>query len=399
MSAFYVASLTKFRPAVVVYSAAALQGFSFTLVPALATVFSAAPYNINAGAFGGLFVALTLGAIVAAATTPFIARKYGMVGVLRFGVAANVIGLVALIGSIVLRGAGAYDLLLADTTALGLGFGLNFSALNELASTLSTNPTRSITTANVLTGLGTALTPLFVGTLVARGLWSLWPAMLVVAFLCVLLLSSGWTRAHIAPGHSAKRSALPRGLVLFGVAALLYAFCEGAFSSWATTFAQIDHRFSLATGEAALSGFWLALTATRVVAALVPRALEPRRAFLLFPVAIGVAFLLLPISTTPPLLVLGFIAGGVACSIVFPYAMSLAFFAMPDDKDRVAAVLVGALMAGEGLGTFTIGVLRTNLGFSLSEIYRWSAVVALALAIVAALSISASPASAVKSSR
>ncbi len=394
-----MASLTQLRPAIVVYAAATLQGFAFTLVPALAVVFSAAPYHIDAGAFGELFVALTLGAILAATTTPFIARKHRMVGVLRFGVAANVIGLGALIGSLLLPRADAYELLLADSAALGLGFGLNFSAVNELASALSANPTRSITIANVLTGLGTALTPLLVGTLVARGSWVVWPAVLLVAFSCVLLLTTGSARAPVGRGRSGKTKALSRGLVLFGVAALLYAFCEGAFSSWATTFAQVDRRFSLATGEAALSGFWLALTCTRIVAALLPRALEPRWAFRLFPVAVGVTFLLLPVWTTPPLLVLGFIMGGAACSIVFPYAMALAFRAMPSDKDRVAAVLVGALMAGEGLGTFSIGILRTNAGLSLSQIYRGSAAVALALAIVATLSVRVSPVNAVKSSR
>lgn len=389
--------LMKRRPAVVVYAAATLQGFAFTLVPALATVFAAAPYNINARAFGGLFITLTLGAIAAAAATPFVARKCGMTDVLRFGIVANIIGLCALMGSVVIRHGGAYELLLLDTTALGLGFGLNFSAVNDLASALSTNATRSITTANVLTGLGTALTPLLVGALVSRGMWVLWPASLVVAFSGVLLASLGWKSATGVNG--VKGTALSRRLLLFGVAALLYAFCEGMFSSWATSFAQIDRRFSFATGEAALSGFWLALTGTRLFAALIPRALRPRSAFILFPIAIGVAFVLLPFWTTPFLFVLGFVGGGVACSIVFPYAMSLAFNALPDDKDRAAAVLVGALMAGEGLGTFAIGVLRTNAGLSLSEIYRWSGIVALALAIVAALAVRASPVSAVKSSR
>ena len=389
--------LMKYRPAVVLYAAATLQGFAFTLVPALAMVFAAPPYNIDARAFGGLFVTLTLGALTSAAMTPSIARKRGMCDVLRLGMAANIIGLGALIGSITLRHGGAYELLLVDTTALGLGFGLNFSAVNDLASMLSANATRSITTANVLTGLGTALTPILVGTLVARGLWVLWPVTLAVAFLVVLLFSFGWGSTTSRVG--AKGAAHSRQLILFGVAALLYAFCEGAFSSWATTFAQVDRRFSLATGEAALSGFWFALTGTRVLAALTPRAFQPRWAFILFPLAIGVAFLLLPFWATPPLFVLGFIAGGVACSIVFPYAMSLAFVAMPDDEERAAAVLVGALMAGEGLGTFAIGVLRTNAGLSLFEIYRWSAIVAFALAIVAALAVSASPVRAVKSSR
>jgi fucose permease len=91
--------------------------------------------------------------------------------------------------------------------------------------------------------------------------------------------------------------------------------------------------------------------------------------------------------------------GGMACSIVFPYAMSLALAAMPDDKDRVAGALVAALMTGEGLGTFAIGTLRSDEHASLQDIYRLSAMVAFALAIVATLACRASPESAVNSSR
>ncbi len=387
------------RPAVVVYGAATLQGLSFTLVPALATEFLRAPYGIDARAFGALFVPLTLGAIVAAAATPSLARRRGMAGVLRLGVIANSLALLALMLSVVLPHQAAYGLLLADTTALGLGFGLNFSAVNELASTLSSSATRSVTIANVLTGLGTAVTPLFVGGLAAGGLWPMWPAILVASFACVLVVSYGWKAPPAIARISRTRRPIPRVLVLFGIAALLYAFCEGAFSSWATTFVHIDRGFSLTVGEAALSGFWLSLTGARLAAAFATRFLRPRLAFATFPLAIGVALLLVPAWNSGASLVGGFIVAGIACSIVFPYAMSLALAAMPDDADRVASTLVAALMTGEGLGTFAIGALRTSGDASLSEIYRWSAAVAFALAIVAMLACRASPQSAAKSSR
>ena len=374
-----------------------LQGFAFTLVPSLATVFSATPYGVDARAFGALFVPLTLGATAAAAATPFLARWQGMAGILRLGVFANIGGLVALISSPAVGGHEAYLLLLIDTTALGIGFGLNFAAVNELAAGLSKNATLGITLANVLTGMGTALTPLIVGVLAAHELWPVWPAALALAFVCVFVLSYGWkTLPRESVGE--KRRPLSRALILFGVAALLYAFCEGVFSSWATTFVHIDRGYSLATGEAALSGFWLALTGTRLIAAFTTRALPPRSAFVLFSVAIALALFLLPLWAAPAALVGGFVFGGIACSIVFPYAMSLALAALPADRDRVAGLLVAALMTGEGGGTFVVGLLHGNAGIPLPSIYRWAAGVALALAIVATLARRASPESAVKAS-
>ena len=387
----------KYRASVVVYGAAILQGFAFTLVPSLATLFSGAPYGIDASAFGALFIPLTLGAILAAVLTPLLAKRHGIVGVLGVGVAANIFGLLALIASVFIHGQSAYVLLLVDTSALGLGFGFNFSAVNELASRLTANATRDVTFANVLTGLGTSLTPLFIGVFVAHGMWPLWPALLAVSFIAVLLLSLGW---KVTPTARIARASngIPDALLLFGSAALLYALCEGAFSSWATTFVHVDRSFSLATGEAALAGFWLALTLTRLAVAFASRYLSARIAFASFPFAIAVAFFLLPLWRTPLLLVAGFVLAGIACSIVFPYAMSLAFAAMPADEDRVAGILVGALMTGEGLGTFAIGLLRSDGGIALAAIYRGGAIVALALAIVAILAARSSPPNAVNSS-
>ncbi|MBV9148545.1 MAG: MFS transporter, partial [Candidatus Eremiobacteraeota bacterium] len=89
--------MTKWRPTIVVYGAGMLQGFAFTLVPALATVFAAAPYNINARGFGILFIPLTVGAIIGAALTPKLAAKTDTVMVLRIGVVANAAALVALL--------------------------------------------------------------------------------------------------------------------------------------------------------------------------------------------------------------------------------------------------------------------------------------------------------------
>ncbi len=385
------------RAAIVVYGAAMLQGFAFTLVPSLATLFAGAPYAIDASAFGALFLPLTLGAILAALLTPALARRRGMVGVLGIGVLANIFGLIALVASVAVHGHAAYLLLLVDTSALGIGFGLNFSAVNELASQLSARATRDVTFANVLTGLGTSLTPLFIGAFVAHGIWPLWPVVLALAFAAIFVLSIGWHTT--APAHVARtKNALPPALLLFGGAALLYAICEGAFSSWATTFVHIDRSFSLATGEAALAGFWLALTLARVAFALSSRFIPARIAFAVLPLAIAAAFVLLPLWRTSLLLVGGFVLAGIACSVVFPYAMALAFAAMPADEARVAGVLVGALMTGEGFGTFAIGLLRSDAGMALATIYRAAAVVAFALAIVAILAVRSSPRKAVNAS-
>jgi len=386
----------KQRQAVVVYGAGMLQGFAFTLVPALATVFGAAPYDINSRAYGILFIPLTVGAIIGAVLTPKLAAKTDTVMVLRYGIIANMIALVALAAAARVQGSTAYTLLLIDTTALGLGFGLNFSAVNELAARLFSNETTSVTIANVLTGLGTSLTPIIAAPFIIRGAWWLWPTIVLAAFTVIFVLSLGWREARSS--STVARHRVSQTLILFGIAALLYAFCEGTFSSWATTFAHTDRGFTLATGEAALTAFWLALTVTRLIAAFLTRYVTPGLAIVIFPVLIAAAFFILPFWNTATLLVVGFAVGGVACSIVFPFAMSLALGAMPADTDRVAGAMVAALMTGEGFGTFVVGALHSDAHLSLTFIYRLAAVVALALAIAAMLARRASPESALKAS-
>ncbi|HUZ49998.1 MAG TPA: hypothetical protein VMW12_09760 [Candidatus Dormibacteraeota bacterium] len=69
--------------------------------------------------------------------------------------------------------------------------------------------------------------------------------------------------------------------------------------------------------------------------------------------------------------------------------MSLAFDAMPADENRVAGVLVGALMAGEGMGTFAVGVLHGSAGFTLAQVYRVAGGTAVVLALVAFVAVRA----------
>jgi fucose permease len=49
---------------------------------------------------------------------------------------------------------------------------------------------------------------------------------------------------------------------------------------------------------------------------------------------------------------------GAACSIYYPFVMSLSLARFPRQKTQVAGLVVAALMVGEGLGPYGLGLLQ-----------------------------------------
>lgn len=352
---------------VVVYSAGALQGFAFVLVPALGAVLQAAPYRLSAEAYGALFLPESLGAILSALLAGPFDRRAGAHGVLRLGLACNV-GAAALLAASAL-GAGtpaAYAMLLAETTLLGAGFGFTLSVTNGMTAALfPQHDVAAVTVLNAVIGGATAASPLILQWLQPVAAWWWWPATLALGFAVVLLLSLLLPPAPAAPRAAEPGGGLTRLLALFAAAALLYAVVEGTFGSWITRYAA-GHHFPAHAGALALAAFWGAMTAFRVLLGLVPeRVVAPRRLYLAAPPAIAIAFVAVATVTSPAGLVVAFAGAGAACSIYYPFTMSFALEAFPDARTRAAGVLVAALMAGEGLGSWLLGPLQRWLDLGL----------------------------------
>jgi len=121
----------------------------------------------------------------------------------------------------------------------------------------------------------------------------------------------------------------------------------------------------------ALSVFWGAMVAGRLLVAVLVARIAPLSIWLGLPVLMIAVFLLLPAANTP-LLGLGLFAlAGLACSAFFPLTITLASAQFPDQVAWVSSMLIAALMVGVGLGSFLIGPLRQWL--SLEQIYQLSA--------------------------
>ena len=348
------------------------------LLPALGAIFEQAPYRFSSAGYGLLYFPEILGAIGSSLLAGRLRRRFGEAALFRTGACANLLALACLSGAFFARGGLAYGAVLAETIFLGLGFGLSNTALNHLTAALfPEGETRAITLLNAVIGGATALSPLLLRGLGEPFGWISWPLLLALAWIILL-------RAPV-PALPARKASAPRPWRIpfaAALAVLFYAIVEGSFGSWAAIFVSVHRALPVADGALALSLFWASMTATRLLLGAIPdRILSRRASYLASPFGIALCFLVIPLLTGPTALVAAFAAAGVATGIYYPYTLSYALKAQPESSTEIAGLLVGALMAGEGIGSFGLGPLQEL--FRLGTLYRLSALWALPLLALA----------------
>ena len=316
--------------------------------------------------------------MLSAFSARFIHRRWGDRVLFRLGILANIMGLALLTSAYFAAGSAAYNLILADSILLGVGFGLTSTAINHLAAVLfSASATRAITLLNAVIGGATAVSPLVLGYAAQSGGWFTWPLALLILWVLLLLMptapSSKPAERHRETGH------FP---VLAVAAVVIYAIVEGSFGSWASVFVSVNHHFAPALGALALSAFWASMTVARLVFGSLPdHILSRRRTYLAAPFGIAACFLALPWLTAAWALIALFALAGVATSIYYPYSMAYALAAEPGQTTYVAGLLVASLMIGEGVGSFGLGPLQAWI--SLPDLYLLSTLWTIPLLILA----------------
>ncbi|MHB1084447.1 MAG: MFS transporter [Thiobacillus sp.] len=360
--------------AVAVYSAGFLQGCAFVLIPALGTVLTVAPYHLSSSAYGVLFLPQTLGAIFGALAASPLQKRIGSQGLFRAGVAANVLALLLLAGAAYSSGTLAHALLLLETLFLGVGFGLTLAAINHYAAWLYPNAaTMAVTLLNAGIGGATALSPLILHGMAAWMNWGVWPLVLAAGFAWVRLLPLPASTAQ--PGASSRWE---KSTLWFALAVLVYAIAEGIFGSWASIYLSVNKALPAHDGALALSAFWGSMTLFRILLALVPERVIAQRVFYLAaPLGMGACFVALPFLSSAWALVTAFALAGAACSVYFPFSMAYGLAAFAGQQTRMAGLMVAALMAGEGVGSFALGPLQHWV--SLPHVYLWSSLLAVPL--------------------
>lgn len=358
-----------------IYLAGFLQGAVFVLIPALGSTLRSAPYNLSSATYGMLYFPEIIGAILAALAAGSIHARIGGGGLFRLGALCNGGAMALLTAAYFTHGLPVVWLLLAETLMLGIGFGLTNTAINRAASLLfSGHAAGAVTLLNALIGGATAVSPIVMAGFAHHLVWVLWPVVLLAGWLILLVLPTVADTGHEIGGLRAwHRSMLP-----FAAAVLVYAICEGSFASWANVLISVNRGLPAADGALALSLFWAGMTAVRIILGAIPDAVLPRRPMLLLsPIAMAACFLAIPHCQSASALIALFAAAGMACGVYYPYSMAYGIAAHGEEGTQMAGLLVGALMVGEGVGSFGLGPLQQVV--PLGDIYTLSVVWALPL--------------------
>ena len=370
-----------------IYLCGVVQGLALVTFPAASATFvSPTGFHLSGAGYGAMFIPQVAMAILASSSGPWLARRFGLRGVLLLGLGGDLVSMALLSASPLLIGSGAaYVLLCVSTGALGLGFGATVMALNALVEGLS--PGRedgAVLTLNALLGLGTALAPLLVALFTALGAW--WALPLSMAILATLLIFAvAALRAPLgdAQGPPRAQAALPRRFWLYVAAALLYGLVETLCGNWATVYLTAERRLVARDASFALTAFWLMVTLGRVIFALLDRWLPTKAVYVALPVVLAVVFQIVARVDGAASGIAAFAAAGLACSALLPLSISLGGEEFPSRAAVMSGELIAFYQVGYGVAAFGVGPMHEFAGFDYSTAYSLGGLVALALAVVA----------------
>ena len=369
---------------VAVYAAGLFQGLSLVAVPAAATILTSADgYDLSASQYGLLFLPQVILAIAGSLALPSLAGRIGLKHVLLVGLAADMVAMTLLVISNSVRSDDiAFPMLLVVTGSLGLGFGLTLGAISTYAGAFQ--PQRrevALTALNVLLGLGTALSPLLIAVFLDIGEWWYLPLLTAIGLAAVLVVTLGQPLVAERPaagGHA--RPPIPRRFWLFAVALVFYGAAETMFGNWGTTL-LVDDGAAATSATYALAAFWAAVTAGRLVIALVSDRVGSTRIYVVLPWAIAVALLIAPAADSTGLGIAVFAFAGLACSGFFPMTIGYGESSFPGMVELAAGWLIAAYQIGYGLAAFGGGALQETI--SLPSLFRITALLAVLMGVLA----------------
>ncbi|HEX2238078.1 MAG TPA: MFS transporter [Gammaproteobacteria bacterium] len=379
-----------------VYLNGFLQGLILVSFPASSTVLKAM-HGFTDTQYGTIFLPQVALAVLGSVGGGVLARRLGLKALLWSSLLISGTSQLLLTVTIWFTPSLAFAGILLGTACLGLGFGLSGAPLNSYPPRFF--PARrdtAVVALHTALGLGLAAGPLLAGWTIANHAWIAFPLSLLVVslLLTAMVIWLKWPdmdealrsddTAHMAAAAGiveGERPIVSASFWIFFAIAVLYAFAEGTFYNWAVIYLQDSKMLPMEVAAASLSVFWAAMVVGRLAASVAVLRLPAEWIWLAFPVLMICAFLALPYATTPALGIGLFALSGLACSAFFPLTVGLISKRFDRHVAWVSSMMIAALMFGNGIGSFVIGLLRKQL--ALEQLYRFSSLYPLLVLILA----------------
>lgn len=306
--------------------------------------------NAALSGVGAVFLLSFLGGLPAQVIAGMVSDRYGQRPVLIAG--ALLLGLSAFGIS--------FSPVLALTLAFSLIWGLGFGTLdighNVLIAELYAARVNVMNLLHVFFGIGAVVSPAVAG--LSLELWdSALPAMWIGGGLMLATLPFVYRLPRGRPRREDVRAGGTRAafaywqplLWLFGMVMMVYVGIEIGVGGWAQPYLERTTTLSPSTAALATSGFWLALTASRMVIALIGGRLTSTQVIWLSVVISAAGGSLLAISTgSAALSIAAVLIAGFGFGPVYPTIIVIVTSLFREAPGRAASVV--AIMGGIGGG-------------------------------------------------
>jgi predicted MFS family arabinose efflux permease len=271
----------------------------------------------------------------------------------------------------------ALPLVLASTTAMGIGFGLMGSPMNGCPVIFFPNNTGAATVGiHCFNGSGLIAGPILLQLALTHFDFTAYPLTQAALALCLAVLTvlAPFNLRSESRKIDSSSQVHPARVGIFWVLAaiaIVYSFAEGTFGNWAAVYLQDDRHLSRHIGALGLSVFWGGVVAGRLMVSFLIIKFPERLVWRILPLIMILAFLLLPEVRTAESGIALFMLAGFGCSAFFPLTVTLVTRRFQKHLAWVSAMMIAALMTGNGLGSFLLGTLHAHLSFE--NLYRASA--------------------------
>jgi len=299
---------------------------------------------------GAVFLLSFLGGLPAQAVAGMVSDRYGQRPVLIAG--ALLLGLSAIGISL----SPILALTLSFSLIWGLGFGTLDIGHNVLIAELYAARVNVMNLLHVFFGVGAVVSPAVAGLSLA-----LWDSALPAIWIGGGLMLATLPFVHRLPRGRSRREAPPAGetraafsyrqplLWLFGTVMMVYVGIEIGVGGWAQPYLERTTTLAPSTAALATSGFWLALTASRMVIALIGGRLTSTQVLWLSVAISAVGGGLLAVSTgRAALSIVAVLIAGFGFGPVYPTIIVIVTTLFREAPGKAASVV--AIMGGIGGG-------------------------------------------------
>lgn len=331
--------------------------------------------DVELSLLGSIFTTFSAGIIASQVSMGLAYKKLGQRKTLGLGLICMGFCYLGLVVST------SFVLLSLASLIAGFGFGALLATGNRMVAQLF--PERSTSLLNIVNlffGIGSIIGPALASA-IDRSIGFPQAALISGSISLVmvgLVIPFGALEATNAPAPTLPRTPRrfrpsPSG-ILFGILLLLYTGSEIGFASWLIVYLKQAVNMLEADGALLLSGFWIALTAGRAIAAAlgIHISISQILTFSLLGMAAGCAILLLGVGNLM-LTIAGVLLFGLSCGPLFPTVLAVV------NSPAYSANTASLVLAISNIGGL---VLPAMLGFVLDDFGPFAQISVILAAVV-----------------